>query len=180
MKNSYDIGLVIRAVEFAAKKHRMQRRKDGDASPYINHPIAIMHVLCIDGGISEPAILAAAALHDTIEDTETTEEELRVAFGDRIAELVVEMTDEKSLPKEERKRLQIEHAHQMSREGALVKLADKICNLRDVAANPPATWSLDRRIEYFNWARAVVNGLPTVSAKLLALFEAAYAARPRR
>jgi len=66
---SYDISRVIRAVEFAAKKHRMQRRKDSDASPYINHPIALMHVLCIDGGIRDPKILAAAALHDTIEDT---------------------------------------------------------------------------------------------------------------
>jgi guanosine-3',5'-bis(diphosphate) 3'-pyrophosphohydrolase len=180
MEKSYDIGLVIRAIEFAAKKHRMQRRKDGDASPYINHPIALMHVLCIDGGISEPLILAAAALHDTIEDTETAKEELRTTFATEIAQIVVEMTDDKSLPKEKRKRLQIEHAHQMSREGALVKLADKICNLRDVAANPPATWSLDRRIEYFDWAKAVVDGLPQASAKLLDIFEAAYAARPQR
>ena len=84
-----------RAVEFAAQKHRMQRRKDSDASPYINHPIALMHVLCIDGGITESAILAAAALHDTIEDTETTAEELRTSFGDEIACLVLEMTDDK-------------------------------------------------------------------------------------
>src|SRR5262245_49817150 len=132
MSDSYNIGLVIRAIEFAAQKHRMQRRKDSDASPYINHPIALMHVLCIDGGISDTLILAAAALHDTIEDTETTEEEVRITFGDEIAEIVVEMTDDKSLPKGERKRLQVEHAHLKSREGALVKLADKICNLRDV------------------------------------------------
>jgi guanosine-3',5'-bis(diphosphate) 3'-pyrophosphohydrolase len=100
-------------------------------------------------------------------------------FGDEIARLVVEMTDDKSLFRAERKRLQIEHAQHMSREGALVKLADKICNLRDVAANPPAAWSLERRIEYFEWAKAVVGGLPQVSAKLLELFDAAYAARPR-
>jgi guanosine-3',5'-bis(diphosphate) 3'-pyrophosphohydrolase len=178
METPYDVGLVIRAVEFAAQKHRMQRRKDSDASPYINHPIALMHVLCIDGGVTEPTILAAAALHDTIEDTETTEDELRTLFGSEIARLVREMTDDKSLPKLERKRLQIEHAHHMSREGALVKLADKICNLRDVGTNPPAGWSLERRIEYFEWAKAVVDGLPPVSAKLLALFDAAYAARP--
>ena len=178
MNNSYDVGLVIRAVEFAAQKHRMQRRKDSDASPYINHPIALMHVLCIDGGVSDPVILAAAALHDTIEDTETAEEELRTTFGEEIAQIVVEMTDDKSLPKEERKRLQIEHAHQMSREGALVKLADKICNLRDVAANPPLGWSHKRQVESFDWAKAVVDGLPQVSATLLAKFDAAYAARP--
>ena len=179
MQTPYDIGLVICAVEFAAQKHRMQRRKDSDASPYINHPIALMHVLCIDGGITEPAILAAAALHDTIEDTETTEEELRTMFGDEIASVVLEMTDDKSLPKAERKRLQIEHAQHMSREAALVKLADKICNLRDVAANPPAEWNLERRMEYFEWAKAVVDGLPQVSAELLGLFNAAYAARLR-
>src|SRR3984893_8409534 len=141
MQEPYDIGLVIRAVEFAAKKHRMQRRKDEDASPYINHPIALMHVLCIDGGITDPAILAAAALHDTIEDTETTGEEIEREFGSAIASIVSEMTDDKSLPKMERKRLQIEHAGHMSREGALVKLADKICNLRDMASSAPANWS---------------------------------------
>jgi guanosine-3',5'-bis(diphosphate) 3'-pyrophosphohydrolase len=177
MQTPYDIGLVIRAVEFAAQKHRMQRRKDGDASPYINHPIALMHVLCIDGGITEPVILAAAALHDTIEDTETTEQELRTMFGDEIASLVLEMTDDKSIPKAARKRLQIEHAQHMSREAVLVKLADKICNLRDVSANPPAGWSVERRMEYFEWAKAVVDGLPQVSAELLGLFNAAYAAR---
>jgi guanosine-3',5'-bis(diphosphate) 3'-pyrophosphohydrolase len=96
----------------------MQRRKDSDASPYINHPIALMHVLCIGGGMTEPAILAAAALHDTIEDTETTEVELRTTFGDEIASLVLEMTHDKSLPKAERKRLQIEHAQHMSREAS--------------------------------------------------------------
>jgi GTP diphosphokinase / guanosine-3',5'-bis(diphosphate) 3'-diphosphatase len=180
MQKPYDIGLVIRAIEFAAQKHRMQRRKDSDASPYINHPIALMHVLCIDGGIKEPVILAAAALHDTIEDTETTEEELRSLFGDEIAGIVLEMTDDKSLPKADRKRLQIEHANHMSREAALVKLADKICNLRDVAANPPAEWSIERRIEYFEWAKAVVDGLPRISVQLRALFNAAYAAKPRK
>ncbi len=177
MAQAYDIGLVIRAVEFAAKKHRMQRRKDEDASPYINHPIALMHVLCIDGGITNPTILAAAALHDTIEDTETTREELEAEFGAAVEQLVVEMTDDKSLPKAERKRLQIEHAPHTSREGTLVKLADKICNLRDIVGAPPG-WSLERQREYFDWAKAVVDGLPRANAKLLALFEEAYQAKP--
>jgi GTP diphosphokinase / guanosine-3',5'-bis(diphosphate) 3'-diphosphatase len=178
MHNPYDIGLVIRAIEFAAQKHRMQRRKDSDASPYINHPITLIHVLCIDGDVTDPVILAAAALHDTIEDTETTEGELRRTFGEEIARLVIEMTDDKNLPKAERKRLQIVHAHTMSREGALIKLADKISNLRDVAANPTSNWNLQRRIEYFDWAKAVVDGLPPVSSKLRALFDAAFAEKP--
>ena len=177
MTQAYDIGLVIRAVEFAAKKHRMQRRKDEDASPYINHPIALMHVLCIDGGITNPTILAAAALHDTIEDTETTREELEAEFGSAVGQLVVEMTDDKSLPKAERKRLQIEHAPHASPEGTLVKQSDKICNVRDMIGPPPG-WDLERQREYFDWAKAVVDRLPRANAKLLALFEEAYRAKP--
>src|SRR5262245_42748872 len=156
----------------------MQRRKDSDASPYINRPIALMRVLCIDGGIRDPRILAAAAIHDTIEATETTPNELVAEFGADVPDLGVEMTDDKSLPNTERKRLQIEHARHMTRDGALVKPADKICNLRDIAASPPENWSLERRIEYFDWAKAVVDGLPRVNYRLLKMLEQAYAKRP--
>jgi GTP diphosphokinase / guanosine-3',5'-bis(diphosphate) 3'-diphosphatase len=172
------LALVVRAIEFAAQKHRLQRRKDVDASPYINHPIALVHVLCVEVKIVEPSILASAALHDTIEDTETSREELERAFGVRIARIVAEVTDNKSLPREERKRHQIKHAPRKSREGALVTLADKICNLRDIAANPPPEWSLERRQQYFDWAKAVVDGLPRVSELLLELFEIAHGKRP--
>lgn len=134
-----DVSLLIRAVEFAARKHRMQRRKDHEASPYINHPIALMSVLCVQAGVDDAVILAAAALHDTIEDTETTLSELEAEFGSRIAGIVAEMTDDKELPKAERKRLQIERASHKSKEAAFVKLADKICNLRDMASSPPKT-----------------------------------------
>jgi GTP diphosphokinase / guanosine-3',5'-bis(diphosphate) 3'-diphosphatase len=173
-----DTSLLIRAIEFAARKHRRQRRKDVDASPYINHPIALMSVLCVEAGIRDTAVLSVAALHDTIEDTQTTQEEIQAAFGVEIAMLIAEMTDDKTLPKTERKRLQIAHAQHMSRDGALVKLADKICNLRDVAANPPVGWSLEEQRDYFRWAKAVVEGLPPVNAKLLQLFEQAYARMP--
>jgi GTP diphosphokinase / guanosine-3',5'-bis(diphosphate) 3'-diphosphatase len=159
MEGLKDTKLVVRAIEFAARKHRMQRRKDVEASPYINHPIALMSVLCVEAGIDDATILAAAALHDTIEDTETTGAELEAAFGSTIASLVAEMTDDKTLPKMERKQLQIDHSHAMSREGALVKLADKICNLRDVAASPPSGWSVERQREYFAWAKAYGRGV---------------------
>jgi guanosine-3',5'-bis(diphosphate) 3'-pyrophosphohydrolase len=132
----------------------------------------------MDGGISDPTILAAAALHDTIEDTETTRAELEAEFGAKVADVVVEMTDDKSLPKMERKRLQIEHAQEMSEEAALVKLADKICNLRDMVASPPEGWSFERRVEYFDWAKAVVDGLPRVNSGLIKLFDDAYGKRP--
>jgi guanosine-3',5'-bis(diphosphate) 3'-pyrophosphohydrolase len=173
-----DTSLLIRSLDFAAGKHRMQRRKDEEASPYINHPIALMKVLCIEAGVRHVTILSAAALHDTIEDTETTGQELESEFGSEIASIVSELTDEKSLPKAERKRLQIAHAPHMSREGALVKLADKICNLRDVADSPPAGWSIERQRDYFDWAKAVVDRLPRVNAKLSELFVEAYGRRP--
>jgi GTP diphosphokinase / guanosine-3',5'-bis(diphosphate) 3'-diphosphatase len=178
MTTEQGTSLLIRAIEFAARKHRMQRRKDADASPYINHPIAVMSVLCNEVGITDAGILAVAALHDTIEGTETTQEEIAAAFGMEIAMLVAEMTDDKSLPNAHRKRLQIVHAQHMSRDGTLVKLADKICNLRDMAASPPAGWRIDRQREYFDWAMAVVSGLPRVNEQLFTLFEQAYAGRP--
>jgi len=173
-----DTSLVLRALAFAAHKHRDQRRKDAEASPYINHPIALADILCNEGGADDPSVLCAALLHDTVEDTATTPDELEAAFGPRIRALVMEVTDDKGLPKAERKRLQIEHARTLSEGAKLIKLADKIANLRDVAECPPADWSLERRQEYFDWARAVVNGLRGVHPRLEAVFDAAYARRP--
>lgn len=172
------IAKLIHATAFAADKHRMQRRKDVDASPYINHPIALAHVLSVEAGIEDENVLCAALLHDTIEDTDTSHDELEAQFGAKVAAIVAEVTDDKSLKKEERKRLQIEHAANLSSEAKLVKLADKICNLRDVAVSPPADWPLSRRQEYFDWAKSVIDGLRGAHADLEAKFDAAYALRP--
>ena len=169
---------LVLALEFAARKHRNQRRKDAEASPYINHPIALARILAVEAGVGDVRTLMAALLHDTIEDTETTHDELKAAFGRVVADVVREVTDDKSLPKARRKQLQVEHAPHMSRRAAQVKLADKTANLRDVAAHPPADWPLERRREYFDWARSVVDALPPGQRKLRALFDAAYAARP--
>jgi GTP diphosphokinase / guanosine-3',5'-bis(diphosphate) 3'-diphosphatase len=166
------------ALAFAAHKHRDQRRKDAHASPYINHPIALAHLLSVEGGVTDTHTLVAAVLHDTIEDTETTYDELRERFGKVVADVVAEVTDDKVLPKDERKRLQVVHAPHKSRRAALVKLADKTWNLRDMADNPPVGWPLERRREYFDWARSVVDGLPPVSKRLRQVFDAAYARRP--
>jgi guanosine-3',5'-bis(diphosphate) 3'-pyrophosphohydrolase len=141
-----DLTLLLRALAFAADKHRHQRRKDAEASPYINHPIALANVLVEEGGVEDIEVLCAALLHDTIEDTDTTHEELVNAFGSRIAHIVAEVTDDKNLKSEERKRLQIEHAPKLSVEAKLVKLADKTCNLRDIVVRPPAKWDLARRL----------------------------------
>jgi guanosine-3',5'-bis(diphosphate) 3'-pyrophosphohydrolase len=148
----------LAALQFAAHKHRNQRRKDADASPYINHPIEVAAILATRGGVTDLATLMAAILHDTIEDTETTPDELAAAFGPEVRELVVEVTDDKRLPKAERKQLQIEHAHLRSPKAKLVKLGDKIANVRDVTATPPAGWSLERRREYLDWTEKVLAG----------------------
>lgn len=173
-----DASALIDALAFAAHKHRNQRRKDVEASPYINHPIALARVLAVEVGVTDEKALLAALLHDTLEDTETTFEELRDHFGLKVAETVAEVTDDKSLPKTRRKALQIEHAPHLSKRAKLVKLADKICNLRDVAAHPPHDWPLARRRKYFDWAKEVIDGLRGTHGKLERLFDAAYTARP--
>lgn len=164
--------LLLKAVDFAARKHRDQRRKDHQASPYINHPVCVALILAETGGVRDPGILAAAVLHDTLEDTGTTPGELEALFGPRICGYVKEVTDDKSLPKAARKRLQVEHAAGLSRGAALIKLGDKISNVTDVVRTPPATWDAARRGEYLDWAAAVVEQLPGVSPALEARFEA--------
>ena len=163
--------IFIKAVAFAADKHRNQRRKDVDASPYINHPIALANVLANEGGIANKDVLCAAILHDTIEDTETTEKELRLVFGDKITSIVLEVTDDKSLAKDERKQQQIDHAPHVSIEAKMVKLADKICNLRDIISSPPANWALERKQDYFKWAANVVAGVRGTNIKLERIFD---------
>lgn len=169
------LAALVQAVAFAADKHRNQRRKDAEASPYINHPIALANVLANEGGVQDVTVLCAAVLHDTIEDTETTAEELRAVFGDQVAAVVLEVTDDKSLEKSVRKQLQIEHAPHISPQAKLVKLADKISNVRDILASPPADWSAERKQAYFDWAAAVVAGLRGVHPGLEAVFDGLYA-----
>ena len=173
-----NLALLLKALSFAAHKHRDQLRKDAEASPYINHPIALAQVLTGEGGITDIEVLAAALLHDTIEDTATSFEELVEHFGTAIAGMVAEVTDDKDLPTAERKRLQIVHAAGISPVAKLVKLADKICNLRDVAERPPAKCDMERRREYFEWAKQVIDGLRGTHAPLEAAFDAAYRRKP--
>lgn len=173
----HPIGQILKAAEFAADRHRNQRRKDADASPYINHPISLANVLANEGAVTDPVVLCAALLHDTIEDTNTTAEELTASFGQSITDVVLEVTDDKNLEKSVRKQLQIEHARHASKQAKLVKLADKICNLRDIAATPPADWSSERKAEYFDWAKSVIEGVRGVHPQLEAIFDNAYAFR---
>jgi guanosine-3',5'-bis(diphosphate) 3'-pyrophosphohydrolase len=171
-------GALLHAALFAAEKHRHQRRKDAAASPYINHPLTVANILANEGGIDDPVVLIAALLHDTLEDTATTIAELKAAFGAEITGVVLEVTDDTSLPSAERKRLQVEHAPKASSRAKLVKLADKIANLRDLRHCPPAGWSLARRQDYFDWAEAVVEGLRGINPELEAVFDRELAGRP--
>jgi guanosine-3',5'-bis(diphosphate) 3'-pyrophosphohydrolase len=171
--------LLLRAVTFAAEKHKNQPRKNAGGTPYINHPLAVAELLANEGGVDDVTVLVAAVLHDTIEDTSTTRDELEHLFGPEVAGVVAEVTDDKSVPKAERKRRQVEHAPHLSPAAKLVKLADKISNVRDVADDPPKDWPLARRQEYFSWAKSVVDGLRGVNEPLESMFDQLYARRPR-
>jgi guanosine-3',5'-bis(diphosphate) 3'-pyrophosphohydrolase len=168
---SEGITAVIRALKFSAHKHRDQRRKDAEASPYINHPIEMAEILACIGGITDVITLQGAILHDTIEDTQTSPEELEAEFGAEVRALVEEVSDDKSLPKEDRKRLQIEHAAYLSARAKHIKLADKICNIQDVTYSPPPNWTLKRRQEYLDWAERVVAGCRGSNQRLQQYYE---------
>ncbi|KAH9526129.1 isocitrate dehydrogenase (NAD(+)) idh1, variant 2 [Dermatophagoides farinae] len=152
------IKLIVKAADFAAKAHRQQLRDDG-INPYINHPIGVANILTDLGNVSDPAVIAAALLHDTVEDTDVTFDDIQREFGDHIRSIVAEVTDDKSLPKLERKRLQIENAPNSSIEAKLVKLADKLYNLQDLIQTTPIGWSEKRVEEYAEWSAQVIAGL---------------------
>jgi guanosine-3',5'-bis(diphosphate) 3'-pyrophosphohydrolase len=160
------VGLILKAIRFAAEKHSDQRRKDSKSSPYINHPIQVAEMLWTVGEVRENTLLVASILHDTIEDTATSPEEIREQFGEAVLALVLEVTDDKGLPKEVRKQHQIETASLKSHSAKLLKLADKICNVRDLIDSPPRSWSLERKQEYLLWTEKVVAGLRGASARL--------------
>jgi guanosine-3',5'-bis(diphosphate) 3'-pyrophosphohydrolase len=164
------LNLIVSALSFASKKHRDQRRKDSQASPYINHPISLVEILVNEAGVTDYDVLAAAILHDTIEDTDTTPEEIELCFGQKICSIVKEVTDDGLLSKEDRKTLQIEHAPFLSKEAGLVKIADKIANLRDLKNSPPIGWSEAQRSDYREWAKKVVNKIKDPNSALLLIF----------
>jgi guanosine-3',5'-bis(diphosphate) 3'-pyrophosphohydrolase len=162
---------LLAAAHFAAVAHRAQRRKGEAQDPYINHPLEVAHLLASVGGVTDPMTLLAAILHDTVEDTDVTPADLVARFGQAVADVVAEVTDDKSLPKAERKRLQVEHGPHLSAAAKRVKLADKICNITSIATAPPPDWPLARRAEYLDWAERVVAGLRGCSPPLEALFD---------
>lgn len=162
---------IFEAAIFAAFKHNGQVRKGKNKSPYITHPLLVAKAVHQVGGVSDILILTAAVLHDTIEDTKTTDAEISERFGEHVLTLVRELTDDKSLPKAVRKRLQVVHAPHLSQAAKIIKLADKLINCRDILKSPPKKWNLKRRQEYMQWAADVVAQMRGANANLEEAFD---------
>jgi len=163
--------LIFSALKFAAEKHREQKRKGSLRIPYINHPIEVAYYLCECCEDPDIDLIVAAILHDTIEDTDTDPEDIKNLFGEDILKLVEEVTDDKSLPKEVRKKLQIETGKKKSKKAKLIKIADKICNVTDLMKTPPTGWSLERKLKYLEWAEKVVNSMRGTNSYLEKIFD---------
>lgn len=163
---------LLKAIHFAADKHRSQKRKGEEGTPYINHPIEVATLIGEVAGVTDTDVLIAAVLHDTIEDTDTTEEEVKALFGKRILDIVLEVTDDKTLPKLTRKELQIKHAPHLSPEATLIKVADKISNINGIIYSPPAKWTWERKKEYLEWAEKVIKNCKNINSALEAHFYA--------
>jgi (p)ppGpp synthase/HD superfamily hydrolase len=164
---------IVRALDFAAWAHSAQRRKGGAQEPYINHLTEVARLVAQATGGKDESVVMAALLHDSLEDQSppVTYAMLVEHFGKRVAKIVREVTDDKTLPKAERKRLQIEHAPHMSRRAKILKIADKAANLNSILQSPPHDWSAARKREYFAWAAEVVAGCRGVNSWIEAVFD---------
>ena len=165
-----DLKLIINAAVYAAEKHKYQRRKGFNQVPYINHPLKVAEVL-INCGEEDINMIIAAILHDVIEDTDATTEELSEKFGATVSQLVLELTDDKELPIAERKELQVQNSQYLSVSAKKIKIADKICNISDIV-HYPLEWTLERRLGYLEWTEQVIEGCRGVQPELEAAFDA--------
>jgi len=170
---------VLRAADIAARWHVHQRRKGVAQEPYINHLLEVASLVAEATGGTDPNVVIAALLHDAIEDQGVTSETVAGEFGEHVADIVMEVSDDKALPKEDRKRKQVENAAKKSHKAKLIKLADKTSNLRTIALSPAADWSVERRLEYIEWAKSVVAGLRGTSPWLEQQFDEAVIAAER-
>jgi len=169
------IRLVSEAAELAAHRHNGMARKGRGNEPYINHLAEVANLLATASDGEDADLVAAGWLHDTIEDTETTREELAQRCGVRVAGLVTEVTDDMSLPKSERRRLQVVEASQKSPGAKLIKIADKVSNIRARIFPHASREQCNELAEYVAWAEQVVNGCRGVNAVLDTLFDEAVA-----
>lgn len=164
---------LAQAYHFAAARHMHQRRKGEAVEPYVNHLTEVAELVAQATRGTDPDIVVAAVLHDTVEDTDVTLDELKAVFGERVASLVGEVTDDKSLPKQQRKDLQVQHAAHASRGAQIIKLADKTSNVRALASSPPKDWSRERIAEYVGWASRVVDACRRADPWLAGQFDLA-------
>ncbi len=167
------------AAHFAARAHKDQQRKGIDAEPYVNHCLEVCELVLIAAEPGDVEVAIAALLHDTVEDVGVTRADLVAEFGERVAELVMHVTDDKTLCKHDRKRLQIEHAPHLPRDARLIKISDKTSNLRALVRTPPVGWGPERLADYVVWAAAVVEACGPTDAVLEALFREAHAEATR-
>ncbi len=177
---SNDLVLLARAADYAARQHVAQRRKGERSEPYVNHLTEVASLLAEATDGNDVVLLLGGLLHDTLEDTDSTYEDLVERFGPEVAALVAEVTDDKALPKQDRKRLQIEKTASKSTRARLLKIADKTSNLRSLVTSPPAGWSIERLREYVVWARDVVRSCRGLNPRLEAAFDAAAAEAGRQ
>lgn len=164
--------LLLKSVDFAARAHRDQRRKGAAQEPYINHPIEVSRLIieCEPG--TDEDILCAAVLHDVIEDCGATRDEIAACFNDIIADIVLEVSDDKALPRDERKAKQIETAPYLTNGAKLVRLADKVANVGAMLTDTPIGWDDKQILAYVDWAEAVVAPCRMVSTRLSDRFDA--------
>jgi guanosine-3',5'-bis(diphosphate) 3'-pyrophosphohydrolase len=165
---------ITKAFNFAAQKHSSQRRKGADAEPYINHPVEVGYLLAVNTDGKDVDLICAGVLHDTLEDTETSYEELVREFGKTVADIVQECTDDTSLTREERKRLQAENIGHKSDKAKMLKIADKTSNLNSTLEKPPLSWDNARKMEYLTSAKLVVDQCRGINVGLEKGFDAAY------
>ena len=166
---------ILAAANFAAKAHAGQKRKGAAGEPYINHLIEVAEMVALSGNDSDVNLIMACFLHDVVEDTQVTQQELARVFNDDVASLVMEATDDTTLPKDARKAMQVQTAPHKSVRAQTLKLADKISNLRSLLISPPPHWSAERKRQYFDWAKAVVSGFTEPNSYLLKEFQQTYA-----
>jgi guanosine-3',5'-bis(diphosphate) 3'-pyrophosphohydrolase len=165
---------MLDALAYSAARHRHQRRKGRLASPYINHPIEVALIIAREGGVTTAPVLTAALLHDTIEDTDTTAAELAERFGAEVASIVLEVSDEPALPKAEQRRRQEAGAADLSHGARIIRIADKVANVRDLVDDPPSTWGVRLRREYLEWTKRVVDRCRGTSEGLERAYDDAY------
>lgn len=165
---------LIRAIDFVARKHSLQRRKGSLREPYVNHVIEVSCLLAEACRGDDLTLIIGGVLHDTVEDTGTSVEELRNLFGDEVAELVEEVTDDRSLSRSTRRELQVRNARRKSERARMIKIADKTSNLRSLLFSPPQGWDRARKTEYAEWARTVVQECRGVSPELEGQFASTY------